>query len=330
MDSNDITMNTLLEGLELYRKKEFVQAKMVWEALLAVAPHDFNVLHFMGMACFNLGQLDKAIAFMDKAIAINPQVPEVYNHRGSVLQALKQFEAAIASHNRAIELKPDMVAAYTNRGNAFQQLKQFEAAIDSHDQALALQPDFAPAINNRNASLQAFRQTVYRRADRKIVDYWNQQLGQSHKPRVGLCWNAQENGMLADWVPHLPPQLQYICLPSETSEINDSDKATIEAYPELLIYPRFVHPTGDKEALCEIVDLIISTDILMIYFTEALNKPLWLILPPSNFDWKTGWQRYYDRYRLPYHVKLYPVAQQEDWNTVWSGMATDLERCNQD
>lgn len=327
MDSNEKIMNTLLEGLELYRKKEYMQAKMVWEALLAVVPHDFNVLHFMGMACFNLGQLDKAIAFMDKAIAINPNIPEIYNHRGSVLQELKHFEAAIASHNRALELKPDMVAAYTNRGNAFQQLKQFEAAVDSHDQALAFQPDFLPAQLNRKASLQAFQQAIYQRADKKVISYWDTELGSSHKPRVGLFWNPQGNLALSDWIIHLPTHLQYIFLQEHLSE---ADQATLNAYPELLFYPRSVHSAGDREALCELVDLIISNDMLTIHFSKILEKPLWLVLSPSDFDWKTGWTRYYERYHLPYHVKLYPVAQQEDWGHVLAGMASDLERCNQD
>lgn len=305
MDSNEKTMNTLLEGLELYRKKEFLQAKMVWEALLAVAPQDFNVLHFIGMACFNLGQMDKAIAFMDKAIAINPKVPEIYNHRGSVLQELKQFEAAIASHNHAIALKPDMVAAYTNRGNAFQQLKQFEAAIDSHDQALLIQPEFTPALNNRKAALQALEQARYRRANKETLAHWNAQLGRAEKPRVALAWNMQGGFTLSDWISDFPPQLEYIVLP-----------------PDM--------PQSDKEALCEGVDLIISTDSLMIHFSEMLDKPLWLLLPPSDFDWKTGWNRYYAHHHLPYHVKLYPVARQEDWSEVLNGMATDLERCCQD
>lgn len=328
MDNNEKIMNPLLEGLELYRKGQFTQAKIMWEQALAVAPHDVNVLHFLGMAHFNLGQLNEAIDWIDKALAINPEVAEIYNHRGSILQALQYFEAAISSHNRAIELNPQLAAAYTNRGNAFQQLQLLEAAIDSHTQAIVLQPDLIVAHNNRKAALNTLEKSIYHRADNAIVAYWKKQLGRTTKPRVGLIWNHYNDSRysLADWIPHLPPELQYVCL---QEEINAADQLTITFYPELFVSPDWNHPAGDREALCELMDLIISTDTRMAYFAAIIDKPLWLLLPSPDkshgFDWKNYFlHRCLHRlHRLHHSIKLY-----ENNALVITQIASDLERCN--
>ena len=59
---------------------------------------------------------DDAIADLNKAAKLAPQLPQVYYNRGN-LQALSgDFPAAFEDYSRAIELDPALAEAYFNRG----------------------------------------------------------------------------------------------------------------------------------------------------------------------------------------------------------------------
>src|SRR5262249_43848445 len=94
-----------------------------------------------------------ALASYDQAIALKPDVAEVYANRGNALQALTLFDAALASYDQAIALKPNVAEVYSNRGNVLLDLKRFDAALASYDQAIALKPDIAEAYHNKSLAL---------------------------------------------------------------------------------------------------------------------------------------------------------------------------------
>jgi len=57
----------------------------------------------------------------------------------------KDFAPAIADLDTAIRLKPDLATAYYTRGRAQQQLKQTALARADYQQALALDPELTAA-----------------------------------------------------------------------------------------------------------------------------------------------------------------------------------------
>ena len=69
-----------------------------------------------GSGYIKKGQLDRAIADYDKAIALDPNYAAAYNNRGLIYQKKGEVDRAIADYDKAIKLDPNIAAAYRNRG----------------------------------------------------------------------------------------------------------------------------------------------------------------------------------------------------------------------
>ncbi len=94
-----------------------------------------------GLAYYEQGQYEQAIADYDRAIDLNPDDARPYNNRGNAYSKQGQYEQAIADYDRAIDLNPDDAPAYYNRGLAYRQQGQHERAIADFERYLELSTD---------------------------------------------------------------------------------------------------------------------------------------------------------------------------------------------
>ena len=63
----------------------------------------------------NLGQLDTAISYYEKALSIKPNYAEAHYNLGYTLQRLGQLDAAVRSYKKAVAIKPEYAEAHTNK-----------------------------------------------------------------------------------------------------------------------------------------------------------------------------------------------------------------------
>lgn len=65
----------------------------------------------------------------------------VYNDRGAIYMQHKMFKEAMADLNTAIQLDPNLANAYINRGGTMIALKRYSDALTDIDHGLSLNPD---------------------------------------------------------------------------------------------------------------------------------------------------------------------------------------------
>src|SRR6185312_15306912 len=65
------------------------------------------------------GDLPRAIADYNEAIAQDAQQPAAYNSRGAAYASQNQFDQAIRDYDEAIRLNPKDASVFNNRGNAY-------------------------------------------------------------------------------------------------------------------------------------------------------------------------------------------------------------------
>ncbi len=94
------------------------------------------------------GELEKALADYDLAIAISPEFADAYINRGILYGETSRFEKAIEDFDRAITLDPENAKAYLNRGAAYLMLGEYGAAIADLQRATVLAPENATALYN--------------------------------------------------------------------------------------------------------------------------------------------------------------------------------------
>jgi ADP-heptose:LPS heptosyltransferase len=76
-------------------------------------------------------------------------------------------------------------------------------------------------------------------------------------------------------------------------------------------------------ALCDLMDVVISTDTSVPHLSGALGRPTWLLLP-LNADWR--WLR--NRADSPWYptAKLYRQKSAGNWDEVFGRVAADLRQ----
>lgn len=89
-----------------------------------------------GLAYWNSGEVEKAVADYDSSIDLNP-TPDACEKRGNAWFWKKDYDKAIAGYDAALEIDGSFTGALTGRGLAYQAKGEtdkaranFEAAID--------------------------------------------------------------------------------------------------------------------------------------------------------------------------------------------------------
>jgi protein O-GlcNAc transferase len=127
------------------------------------------------------GNLEQALAYLDQAIALNPQDSRNHFLRGLTLEDLHRPDEAIASLQNAIRVKPDYAEAYNNIGIILHDQKRFEQAAANFRDAIHHKPEYSGAYNNLGTSLrvlgdftgaqQQFAQAVLLKPDYALAHY---------------------------------------------------------------------------------------------------------------------------------------------------------------
>lgn len=159
IDQSSHIKEMLEEAVSLHQSGNLNQAQEIYDAILKIQPSHADSLHYLGIVNIQTGNYQRAVEYIEKAIAENPTNPGFYINHGNALKALMQLDAAVASYDKAIAIKPDFADAYYNRGVALHELKKLAQAIDSYDKAIAINPEFSAAATNRDIAHQEQQNT---------------------------------------------------------------------------------------------------------------------------------------------------------------------------
>ena len=98
-----------------------------------------------GLAYYEKGDLDRAIADYSEAIRLDPKYAYAYNNRGNAYYDKGDHDRAIADYSEAIRLDPKYAQAYFNRGVAYLYAGRLPKALADLGQSSALNPKYAYA-----------------------------------------------------------------------------------------------------------------------------------------------------------------------------------------
>lgn len=116
-----------------------------------------------GDAMFMEKGYEEAIGLYDRAIALQPDLPEAWNNRGGALAKLQRYQEAIASYDKALSIKADFPEAWNNKAGALAKLQRYQEALKSYDRALSLKqsdPLIWLNLGNVLGKLQQYKKAI--------------------------------------------------------------------------------------------------------------------------------------------------------------------------
>lgn len=111
-----------------------------------------SVAYKSGLAHFNAGAYASAIADMDTAIALQPNVSETYVARAEARLKLKQYRGALEDLNKAVTLAPSNIPYLFTRGFAHHEAGEYQLAIADFDRVIEKDPKNSNAFLFRGDS----------------------------------------------------------------------------------------------------------------------------------------------------------------------------------
>lgn len=134
------------QGEALLKLRRYEQSLAVYRQLLERedAPSRATLLH-TGFCLEQTRQVDEAVEFYRKALALDPDFMEAHVDLAGVLWRLEDFEGALHHAQRAAQLAPEHPYAVRILGTALLSLGRIAEAKAQLHRALALQPGFALA-----------------------------------------------------------------------------------------------------------------------------------------------------------------------------------------
>ena len=142
-------------GLALFQKGRVDDAIAEYEKAVEIYPNYLAAHYNLGNALLQKGQLDMALAQYEKAVEIDPNDAEAHINLGNALFQKEQLDEAIAQFQKAVEINPNDAEAQYNLGNALFQKGQLDEAVAQFQKALKIDPNsFATHYNLAGALYQ--------------------------------------------------------------------------------------------------------------------------------------------------------------------------------
>jgi len=119
----------------------FVHFGQAWQ----IDSNFFDAAFKLARTCLRLRDPHTGLAWIDGALAINPQSAEAYELKGRLLMTKGQPRAALPVLKKAVELDSGLLVAHLNLVTAYKSTGQPKAAIEVGAQAVAIGPEEASA-----------------------------------------------------------------------------------------------------------------------------------------------------------------------------------------
>jgi tetratricopeptide (TPR) repeat protein len=133
-------MESMLGGLEADRALSLARGSSDVEMIMGVAS-GFR----------QAGENEKALALLERAVDLAPQLATARLNRGAVKQAMGQLADAATDYQEAATLDPSLAEARYNLGVLAEERGQYVAALGHYAAALKANPSMACALNNVGA-----------------------------------------------------------------------------------------------------------------------------------------------------------------------------------
>ena len=139
---------TLGQAVRFHQAGKLPQAVASYERALALDPNVPEALSNLALALKALGRADDAIARCEQALKLRPDAAEILLNLGMLLREQRRSTEAAAVYRRALAIKPNDPTLLSNLGNALKDQGEFGEAIACFGQALERRPDYRAALSN--------------------------------------------------------------------------------------------------------------------------------------------------------------------------------------
>jgi protein O-GlcNAc transferase len=168
---------------QLLEKKRYAEACALYERILAKVSDDLYVMYQLAGALEGAGELDRAVAICERALAVSPDQPGFLSRRAAIARRQNRYVTVLETYQRLRALHPEFELIDAMIGDAFALLGRGAEAIEAFDRALEKAPDNVDVQSDRLFILNYFGLL-----DRTQLFEEHRRWGASHESALSLQW----------------------------------------------------------------------------------------------------------------------------------------------
>jgi protein O-GlcNAc transferase len=154
------TDSSLTLAKERHLAGDLAGARRLYEIVLADDPANADVMFRMGVLGLQCAAYDDALIWLDRAIALAPDVSRYRFARGQVLAEQRRFDDAISTYRALLAFDATSADLWFALGSALHANGDIYAAAKAYDSAAALDPAQVEALNNLGNCYRQLGETV--------------------------------------------------------------------------------------------------------------------------------------------------------------------------
>ena len=239
-------------GMAYYEQGKYDEAVAEFQAAIELEPDDAEAHRNLGTAYLEQGELEEAVASYGQAIELDPDFGEAYGDLAGAYVNLGRLSEAIAAGEKAIELAPDYAMAYNNLGFAYYTQGMLDEAIAEYQEAIRINPDFDKAHDNLGVAYMMQDQLDEAIAEFKEVIRINPDHVGGHV-NLGFAYSTQ--GMLDEAIAEYQEAIRInpdLALPHKNLGLAYRNQGRIdEAIAEFETYLQLIAPDAPDRAAVE-------------------------------------------------------------------------------
>lgn len=135
----------VLIGASRARAAVWHDSLSLWNDELSKFPEAAQGYNMRAREWVQRGDFDRALPDLERAIALEPALPNPWINRGNIRGLRGDYEGSLADLTKAAEIAPAEFDAHFNRGITLQSMKRYEEAVAALTRALELKPGEAKA-----------------------------------------------------------------------------------------------------------------------------------------------------------------------------------------
>ncbi len=138
-------LQLLKRGIEYQKIGEAKSARACYQAVLKSVPDQPDALNLLGTLENEMGNFEKAILLISRAIQCEPTQPSFFSNLGNAFRGVGRIQKAISCYRKSISLSPGFHHAYYNLAVLYRQLGRLEDAETVLRKALDKNPNWSDA-----------------------------------------------------------------------------------------------------------------------------------------------------------------------------------------
>ncbi|MFA7336878.1 MAG: tetratricopeptide repeat protein [Candidatus Obscuribacterales bacterium] len=114
-------------------------------------------------------QWQEASKYFQKAIALNPRLPEAYYEDGIAQMELGHYKEALSDCEQALRIESTYIPPYLTMGDIYAKLHQYSKAIDNYSMYISGYPDLPQTYLSRAKAYEALGKTALAKRDQSLA-----------------------------------------------------------------------------------------------------------------------------------------------------------------